>query len=261
MTTKDFIKSHILHQGFKDIVEICKPLRAIGIQGFFYMRRYPDGSFIDLSNQLEWSTYFLNQFFELRYSAESMQNQCFFDKNVTLWAMNKNHAPWQEAEQIFGYGNGITISVPHKHFDELFCFYGKATHTWLNDFYITHFDLLKSFCDYFRDKAEPIIKLGKSSPLYTPAHYLGPAHNPPVFKEKVEEFIQKIGINPYQEPLSEQELRCIRGCAQGKTAQKIADQLFISKRTVEGHLNRAKAKLNCTNISELVYRASKYFNI
>ena len=52
--------------------------------------------------------------------------------------------------------------------------------------------------------------------------------------------------------LSPRELEIVRLCAQGKSAQEIAEALYLSKRTVEGHKNRIFSKLNCKSTIELV---------
>ncbi len=54
------------------------------------------------------------------------------------------------------------------------------------------------------------------------------------------------------ESLSSRELEIVRLCADGKTAQEIAETLHISKRTVEAHKVRIFSKLNCKSTAELV---------
>ena len=52
--------------------------------------------------------------------------------------------------------------------------------------------------------------------------------------------------------LSSRELQIVRLCVKGLTAQEIADELKLSKRTVEGHKERIFSKLNCKSTVELV---------
>lgn len=52
--------------------------------------------------------------------------------------------------------------------------------------------------------------------------------------------------------LSPRELEIVRLCAEGKSAQEIAEALNLSKRTVEGHKERIFSKLNCKSTIELV---------
>lgn len=52
--------------------------------------------------------------------------------------------------------------------------------------------------------------------------------------------------------LTKREHECLYYLSKGKTAQQMADIFFISKRTVEKHIDNIKSKLNCKNKSELI---------
>ena len=54
------------------------------------------------------------------------------------------------------------------------------------------------------------------------------------------------------ETLTQRELDIIRLCALGKTSKEIADELFISARTVESHKNKIFNKLGCNSTTEMV---------
>lgn len=54
------------------------------------------------------------------------------------------------------------------------------------------------------------------------------------------------------EKLTQRELDIIRLCALGKTSKEIADELFISARTVESHKNKIFNKLGCDSTTEMV---------
>lgn len=57
--------------------------------------------------------------------------------------------------------------------------------------------------------------------------------------------------------LSKKERSCLEYLCQGLTQKQTAKRLSISPRTVETHLERAKAKLNCKNKTELILAFSK----
>lgn len=52
--------------------------------------------------------------------------------------------------------------------------------------------------------------------------------------------------------LSPRELEIVRLTAEGKTAREIANELHLSKRTIESHKARIFSKLNCKSTAELV---------
>jgi two-component system, NarL family, response regulator NreC len=74
--------------------------------------------------------------------------------------------------------------------------------------------------------------------------------------------ISKSKFNPYKkkEPLSftDREVEIIRLICQQLTAQEIADKVFLSKRTVEGHRTRILEKMNVKNTAGVVIFALKH---
>lgn len=72
------------------------------------------------------------------------------------------------------------------------------------------------------------------------------------------------GLGPtlyLQEFLTPREKECAILTAKGLSACNIAEELAISKRTVETHLDSVKSKLNCNNKVEMVVKALKYKHI
>lgn len=63
------------------------------------------------------------------------------------------------------------------------------------------------------------------------------------------------GDNPQQ--LSERELQVLQLVSDGKTTKEIADELFVSARTVETHRVNMMKKLNVQNTAELIKKSVK----
>ena len=63
------------------------------------------------------------------------------------------------------------------------------------------------------------------------------------------------GDDPQQ--LSERELQVLHLVSDGKTTKEIADELFVSSRTVETHRVNMMKKLNVQNTAELIKKAVK----
>jgi DNA-binding NarL/FixJ family response regulator len=63
------------------------------------------------------------------------------------------------------------------------------------------------------------------------------------------------GDDPQQ--LSERELQVLQLVSDGKTTKEIADQLFVSSRTVETHRVNMMKKLGVQNTAELIKKAVK----
>jgi len=61
-----------------------------------------------------------------------------------------------------------------------------------------------------------------------------------------------------KEPLSDRELEIIVLVCKGLKNREIAETLFLSKRTIEGHRKRIADKTSTNNIAELVVYAIKH---
>ncbi len=59
-------------------------------------------------------------------------------------------------------------------------------------------------------------------------------------------------------PLSPREMDILKACCQGKLSKEIADELFISKRTVDAHKSTIYQKLGVSNNTELILYAAKH---
>jgi DNA-binding NarL/FixJ family response regulator len=79
---------------------------------------------------------------------------------------------------------------------------------------------------------------------------------------KLASMISKSRFNPYKkrDPLvfTDREKEIIRLICQQLTAQEIADKVFLSKRTVEGHRTRILEKMNVKNTAGVVIYALKH---
>lgn len=68
----------------------------------------------------------------------------------------------------------------------------------------------------------------------------------------------KSKVNKMNEALSEREKEIVKLICQELTNKEIADSLFISQRTVEGHRNRILEKIDCKNTAGLVIYAIEH---
>ena len=74
------------------------------------------------------------------------------------------------------------------------------------------------------------------------------------FKNKISDLIvANLSGEPSPETLlSEREIQIVRLVAEGKITKEIADQLFVSVRTVETHRSRIMKKLEVANTAEMI---------
>lgn len=79
------------------------------------------------------------------------------------------------------------------------------------------------------------------------------------FKNKISDMIvaNLSGARAPETILSEREIQIIRLVAEGKITKEIADQLYVSVRTIETHRSRIMKKLGVSNTAEMIQMAYK----
>lgn len=249
------LNTHALFKKYKKVQMLCSPLKKLNITGFIYMRRYEDGRFIDLSNQIEWARFFLEKYLNEDYSVNAIQNHMLSENGLIYWSMDPDNLVWNEGSEIFGFGNGISIFNKKKLFCEIFCFYGSVENYHLNSVFIQSFPLLENFSNYFlaNMQADIFTAYKNNDFLMTPKKYLN-LKNKHLSEKQEKEFLGEIKKFDQRTYLSAREKDCVMLCASGKKAKETAGILSISPRTVEMHLANAKEKMTCKNIKELFYR-------
>jgi NarL family two-component system response regulator LiaR len=71
--------------------------------------------------------------------------------------------------------------------------------------------------------------------------------HPTVARKLVQEISRSTDLPPTEDPLTEREMEVLRLVAQGLTNQEIADQLFLSERTVRNYVSNILGKLHLAN--------------
>jgi NarL family two-component system response regulator LiaR len=117
--------------------------------------------------------------------------------------------------------------------------------------------VLTSFAE--DDKVFPAIKAGAHGYLLKDAsphellqairevHRGEPSMHPTIARKLMLELQRSSELPPTQEPLTEREAEVLSLVAQGLTNQEIADQLFVSERTVRTHVSNILSKLHLAN--------------
>lgn len=260
MLSPQAFKKHVLFSDYAAVRQICSPLQSLGIKGFYYLRRYNDGSFIDLSTEVQWAeSFFINYFNEVYKTSDVTEAHMFCpEEGASLWILNPENTIWRESE-CFGFGNGISIQVDKGDFTDIFCFHSDVNDRAINQFYINNLDLLKKFGQYFIEMADSIIKKGEQNKWLVPQKYLKkittavPEHRRD-FSKFIDCFHAPAGNHCL---LTRREVECVQLCAFGKSAKEIAKELSISSRTVEKYLDHAKEKFHCSSLRQLIYLYSR----
>lgn len=82
-----------------------------------------------------------------------------------------------------------------------------------------------------------------------------PALQPEIARKLMRDIQNQGEQNDRQNPLTEREIEILQFLAQGKTNQEIADELFLSERTVRTHVTNILSKLGLANRTQAVLYA------
>lgn len=208
-------------------------------------------SFEGLINSLPGIIWFKNQ--ELNYIASSQQLNEFVGFPVKDYIIGKNdyQLPWEQFAKVYQDGNKKIIST------------GKS---------IIFLHPMQMF------NSQQIIILTQKSPVYDESQKIVGVNGTVSVVATLECFQNILKLNQYdysvtgknknydpiqyelsndfsQFDLSKRETICLFYLIRGKTAKEIAEIIYLSKRTVEKHIDNIRLKLHCNTKSEIIAKA------
>lgn len=220
-------------------------LNKHGITVFNYYRTYFDGTVIRFSSDRAWTEHY----FKKDYINQMTVPQTYLQKplNYFIWLTDDSPEMLLDAAINFDTSNGISIAQRQPDSIEYYCYATTRNNTAIiNNFYINNLDLLLQYSAFFKERAEPLLKMAEQSKIITTnALNLSEESNSMHCLER-----------KYNSVLSNRQFHCASLLLKGLTQKEIALQLNISPRTVETHLNHLKIKLSCRNKSELITQLS-----
>ena len=159
-----------------------------------------------------------------------------FNVNLSLQFMNKT----KNGLEAFGFGIKSKTLKDHLNFSK-------------------ELPLLRLFVKKFKEEFQPTIQ-----PLLNESQIdIGQLIGPDFYKVSTSvmpeprsrrDFLKKMGVDIFN-PLTAREYDVIKYLLKGYSASQIADELFLSTRTVEHYLERIKDKLGCISKTDLIQNA------
>lgn len=233
------------------IASVTNPLKKLGISGFFYMRIFPDNSFINITSRYEHARNYFHQLYSGKYQPQDLAEQLFTLPGVSLSALNTNNKVWQDANQL-GYGNAISLYNNTQKMQEITCFYSTSDNHAINHFYINQLDYLKNFKNFLINQTNSIIQMLEQNKCQLPDFLLSDSATSKILEPNKKPVI--VIHEKSQSPLSlaPQRAQCLLHAAQGKSTKQIAHQMNLSIRTIDYYLSIIRKELGCRSTKELI---------
>jgi LuxR family quorum-sensing system transcriptional regulator SolR len=215
---------------------------------FCYHRMYRDGSELMLSNIPEWT----KQFHEKNYLVSSTMSDLGLKKfEYLLTPINHRPDILVDNGNICNIEYGLACKFSHEDYYETYGFSVKKENILALTLLLNNVELLKNFSLSLAEDIKPMILQCDTKRIRLIAK---PDIEMNLFFERQKELLQKPALHLFNSPVfSRRETDCIKHLLLGKTATQIGDTLFISRRTVETHMENIKNKIGCSKKSEVIF--------
>jgi DNA-binding CsgD family transcriptional regulator len=253
-------KKHPFISSSELLTPICDPLRSFNIHLFTYLKKFIDGSQVNVSTDARW----IADYYRLDLHQTSTYDAELHEEGLALW-------PWDSTSRVFKHGRkyfdsvyGFTLCRQQADGWEFFFFSLAASQFKMLDTCLNNIDLIEEFTYYFKDKASNLLKSCNEQRIILPSRHSGSyiIESNDTIREQFSKIIKGHSLvkwlNNY-EPLTKRETECLYLLMDYQTVTALADQLKLSKRTVETHVERIKAKLQCRSKQELLIKLTQFF--
>lgn len=239
------------------VYQICQPLfDFFGVHGFTLQRMYKNGQRFYLSSSKDW----INNFYEKNYFLASGFKKFNQLQTFNLWKEwpNKDdsfHCLMKDAEENFNYANGIVIIRSYPHYMDLITIRGYPNKDKINNLYLSEYESITKFIDYFFIKGAPLINKAKhmgsinidENKIKNSSLTVENQVRDQKRKQFVKHIENEINLTPQTLfieglQLTSRETECVLYMIKGLVMKEIADTLKISIRTIETFIKIIKYK-------------------
>lgn len=237
------VEKHYLNQTSAQIKAITQPLQQCGIIMFDHFRIYDDNSAIDLTTSPEFCDYYARNKLYFKGCAGNYDD---YHDGYFFWDTLLGASPVFEAiEQQCHIAHGITIVKTYPDYCDHFYLGGASDNPQIKNFFINQKDTIEQFIQYYYLSAESLITNARQH-----------AYIFPNGKKECDEILSPCTADTYtihlvpetqKIQITSRERQCIHYSIQGKSAKLVANELNISQRTVERHLENLYAKFGVRN--------------
>lgn len=255
---------------YEKLEKLTKPLSHLGLNGFFYSILTTDGYCLPVSNRPDvMNEYVFNHLYIFNPFLCNPDN---YHHNQMLMTSDFKFESYHKAQEYidrkYGFSNFLGIYKKRGELTHILWFSTSDSSLPLSTICLNNVALLSHFGDHFLEEWQ--YSLHKIEPyMINIAANMGPMFFviDPIFKSKSEKskrlkLLQEAGIldESYSEfdQLTTRELSYLKLIAAGKRAREIANDLELSRRTVEHYIESIKEKLFCSSKPELIEKLQLY---
>ncbi|MGQ3892363.1 helix-turn-helix transcriptional regulator [Legionella sp. CNM-4043-24] len=245
-------KSHPLTAFCKDVQEIIKPLNQIGIDYLSYTRVYANGARIYLSASAQILDDYLLYKKYLKV-VNDMSPSVQPSNKIILWSTLPYQELVQEAKSM-GAGHGFFVFKEKTNPDycESLGFATSQYNESIINNYFSNIELIREFTANFHKEAGDLISKAEKHKITLPFNECQ------VDMADLQNLFLKFEVKNSPPKLTRRQMDCVKLLMQGMNAKMIAKELKLSPRTVEFYLEGLKARLECKNRVELIFKLGKY---
>ncbi len=240
------------------IKSFCNPLEQnFGISHFYHAKVTNSGQFIGVNLNRAWEEHFLSNSSHLLIWPDKCQ-PCKVKGGVRLLQEgeneNLNHL-LETAREKYSVHFSLQFVEKSSQGSNMYGFALNSANPLQHLALVKEMPLLRLFVKRFQEEFKGLYNSLDDNKVDL-SHLLGPAFhktkNPVITESSTrDQLIRKMGIQ-IPESLTDRELEIMKYFIQGCPASQIALELFISKRTVEHHIERIKDKFYASSKSELI---------
>lgn len=257
----DKILTHPCLQYADDLRTICQPLNAINISYFGYALIDKEGRFSTLNNHPYFFEHYLNQrYYNADFHLVDEDNFGNYIISDLLEMTNLSKKVNQDAAE-FGLKHFFTIIEKDQRGTHYYHFANNSPDNSINQFYINNIDLLKSFIRYFNQAVRASKKISLAYDIKFTIDYDRASfsiNDRPNLASPIQSrssFLSILNSSKHQSStirLTPQQSKCVKLLVNGLSIQQIAEQLNLSKRTIENYLSVVRDNLGCRSSREII---------
>ena len=246
---------HISFNADNDIEQIIAPLKKIGINFLSYHANLPNNERVKVSNGSDWMQYF---YMNALYKALLFErDQISFIGKIIPWAWLNQEPVYNKARE-FAITNGVTIIHKGINCDEFFHFSRRGLTEFSIENYLQIREALFSFIPYFHEKAKFLLAKARVQKLVMPSAPI----KKPIANELSLFSLKRFYLDEYMSDtyLTRREVEVSLHLIEGKITKTIAADLSKSTRSIEGHIESLKRKLNCQTLFQLGFKLARIYD-